>query len=139
MTCGVCALCRGSEFGAAFKDEKGGIFTWMEKSVGIKFAFVGTFMWYSSWIVWMVTVSSSIWIVISTAVFGEDLTSRLHFLGLNSTQTVGLLGVCTIVLITFIANKGLEKISKIASAGGLAVTLLNLVLLFCSLAVDYYI
>ena len=43
-----------AEFGAAYKDEKGGIYSWMESSVGRKFAFIGTFMWFSSYIVWMV-------------------------------------------------------------------------------------
>lgn len=124
-----------AEYGAAFKDEKGGIFSWMKRSVGLKYAFIGTFMWYASYVVWMVNISSSIWIVISTAVFGEDLTSRLHLFGLNSTQTLGLLGVCLITLITFTATKGLEKITKVTSIGGLAVTLLNLVLLFGSLLV----
>ncbi|MGB6127414.1 MAG: glutamate/gamma-aminobutyrate family transporter YjeM [Psychrilyobacter sp.] len=124
-----------AEYGAAFKDEKGGIFSWMKRSVGLKYAFIGTFMWYASYVVWMVNISSSIWIVISTAIFGEDLTSKLHLLGLNSTQTLGLLGVCLIILITFTATKGLEKITKVTSIGGLAVTLLNLVLLFGSLLV----
>ncbi|HHV74584.1 MAG TPA: amino acid permease, partial [Thermoanaerobacterium sp.] len=31
-----------AEFGAAFKEESGGIYTWMERSVGPKYAFVGT-------------------------------------------------------------------------------------------------
>ena len=51
-----------AEFGASFKEEKGGIYVWMQKSVGRKFAFIGTFMWFASYIVWMVSVSSSIWV-----------------------------------------------------------------------------
>ena len=43
-----------AEYGAAFKNEKGGIYSWMEKSVGPKYAFIGTFMWFASYIVWMV-------------------------------------------------------------------------------------
>ena len=124
-----------AEYGAAFKDKKGGIFSWMKKSVGLKYAFVGTFMWSASYVVWMVNISLSIWIVISTAIFGEDLTSKSHFLGLNSIQTLGLLEVCLITLITFTATKGLEKITKVTSIGGLAVTLINLILLFGSLLV----
>ncbi len=118
-----------AEYGAAFKSEKGGIYSWMEKSVGTKYAFIGTFMWYASYVVWMVNVSSSIWIVISTALFGRDLTSNWTLLGLNSTQTLGLLAVGFMLTITFIGSKGLEKITKVTSIGGLAVTLLNLVLL----------
>lgn len=124
-----------SEYGAAFKNESGGIYSWMEKSVGPKYAFIGTFMWYASYIVWMVNISSSIWIVLSTAIFGRDLTSTWHLFGLNSTQTLGLLGVCLIILITFIASRGLEKITKVTSIGGIAVSLLNLVLLFGSIGI----
>ena len=37
-----------AEYGSAFKDEKGGIFSWMQICVGKKYAFVATFMWYTS-------------------------------------------------------------------------------------------
>lgn len=118
-----------AEYGAAFKNEKGGIYSWMERSAGKKYAFIGTFMWYASYVVWMVNVSSAIWIVISTALFGKDLTSSWSLLGLNSTQTLGLLAAIFMLVITFIGSRGLEKITKVTSIGGIAVTLLNLVLL----------
>ncbi|MDP4147576.1 MAG: amino acid permease, partial [Bacillota bacterium] len=51
-----------AEFGAAFKEEKGGIYSWMEKSIGPKFAFIGTFMWYFSYVTWMVNVASGMWV-----------------------------------------------------------------------------
>ena len=47
-----------SEYGSAFKKETGGIYSWMEKSVGPKYAFIGTFMWYASYIIWMVNVTT---------------------------------------------------------------------------------
>ena len=34
-----------AEYGAAYKHEKGGIYSWMSSSVGPKYAFIGTFMW----------------------------------------------------------------------------------------------
>ena len=52
--------------------ESGGIYSWMEKSVGAKYAFIGTFMWYASYIIWMVNVSSTIWVPLSNAIFGSD-------------------------------------------------------------------
>lgn len=124
-----------AEYGAAFKNESGGIYSWMEKSVNGKYAFIGTFMWYASYVIWMVNICSSIWIVISTAIYGRDLTSTWSLFGLNSTQTMGVLGIGLMLLITFVATKGLNKITKVTSLGGLAVTLLNLVLLFGSLLV----
>jgi amino acid transporter len=123
------------EYGSAFKNEKGGIYTWMEKSVGPKYAFIGVFMWYASYIVWMVSVSSSIWIPLSNAIFGYDNTSTWSLLGLNSTQTLGLLGVIWIAFVTFIGTKGLEKIKKITSIAGTAVALLNVFLLIGSILI----
>lgn len=118
-----------AEYGAAFKNEKGGIYSWMEKSVGAKYAFVGTFMWYASYIIWMVNVASAIWIPLSNMVFGKDTTATWSLLGLNSTQTLGVLGILWIIFVTFTATKGLEKITKVTSIGGTAVALLNVVLL----------
>jgi len=124
-----------AEFGAAFRKEKGGIYSWMAKSIGPKYAFVGTFMWYASYIVWMVNISNGIWIVFSNAIFGKDTTPTWTLFGLNSTQTIGALGVLWILVVTFTATKGLEKIKKVTNVGGVAVALLNIVLLVGALAV----
>ena len=118
-----------AEFGASYKNETGGIYSWMQKSVGPKYAFVGTFMWYASYIIWMVNTSSSIWIPLSNAIFGRDRTTELAFMGLNSTQILGILACLWILLVTFVATKGVEKITKVTSVGGTAVALLNIVLL----------
>ncbi len=118
-----------AEYGAAYKKETGGIYSWMEKSVGSKYAFIGTFMWYASYIIWMVNVSTTLWIPLSNAIFGSDRTAELNFLGLSSTQCLGILGCLWILLVTFIASKGVEKITKVTSVGGTAVALMNVVLL----------
>lgn len=118
-----------AEYGAAFKDEKGGIYSWMARSVSPKFAFIGTFMWYASNIIWMVNVGTGIWISFSTAIFGRDLTSGWSLFGLSGTQTLGILGICWILLVTFVATNGIGIIKKITSVGGLAVSLLNVLLL----------
>ena len=124
-----------AEYGSAFKKETGGIYSWMEKSVGPKYAFIGTFMWYASYIIWMVNVSSTIWVPLSNAIFGSDRTGSLSLLGLSSIQSLGILGCLWILLVTFIASKGVEKITKVTSVGGTAVALLNLVLLIGVLVV----
>ncbi|MDI3519853.1 MAG: hypothetical protein PWQ34_2000 [Caldanaerobacter sp.] len=110
-----------AEYGSAFKEEKGGIYSWMEKSVNPKYAFIGTFMWYASYIIWMVNVSSSIWIPLSNAIFGKDTTSTWSLFGLKATQTLGLLGVIWVITVTYIASHGLKSISKVTSVGGTAV------------------
>lgn len=124
-----------AEFGAAFKDEKGGIYSWMEKSVGAKFAFIGTFMWYASYVIWMVNVASGVWVPISNAIFGTDTTKTWSLLGLSGPKTLGILGILWILFVTFVSTKGLDKIKKITSLGGSAVAALNIVLFVGALAV----
>ncbi|SLM86628.1 MULTISPECIES: glutamate/gamma-aminobutyrate family transporter YjeM [Vagococcus] len=124
-----------SEFGAAFKDSKGGIYSWMAESVNPKYAFVGTFMWYASYIVWMVNVGTGIWIPLSNGIFGVDKTQTMSFFGLNGVQSLGLLGVAWILLITFVSSKGLDKIKKVTSIGGTAVALINVVLILGGLLI----
>ncbi|MDN5951472.1 MAG: amino acid permease, partial [Loigolactobacillus coryniformis] len=82
-----------AEYGAAFKDYKGGIYSWMANSLNPQFAFVGTFMWYASYIVWMVNVGSGIWIPLSNAIFGVDETQQWSLFGLNGVQTLGVLAI----------------------------------------------
>lgn len=117
-----------AEYGAAFKSEKGGIYSWMEKSVGGKFAFIGTFMWFASYLIWQVNVSSTIWIPLSNAIFGTDRTDELALFGLNSTQSLGILAIVWIILVTYISSRGIDQIQKITSVGGVAVMLLNIIL-----------
>lgn len=124
-----------AEYGASFKNEAGGIYSWMEKSVSPLYAFIGTFMWFTSYIIWMVGISSKVWIPFTTLIFGADKTQDFAFFGLNATQSLGLLAIFWMLLVTFFASKGLNKITKITSLGGIAVTLLNVVLLVVSVII----
>lgn len=118
-----------AEYGAAFKDYKGGIYSWMANSLNPQFAFIGTFMWYASYIVWMVNVGSGIWIPLSNAIFGVDKTQQWSLFGLNGVQTLGVLAILWVILITFVSSKGLDSIKRITSIGGTAVALINIILL----------
>jgi len=124
-----------AEYGSAFKNEKGGIYSWMEKSVGPKFAFMGVFMWYSSYVVWMINICSVIWIPLSNTIFGVDTTSNWGIAGLNSTQVLGILGVMWVCTTFIISRRGISKITKITSVGGMAVALLNIVLIIGAIVV----
>ena len=127
-----------AEYGAAFKNEKGGIYSWMNKSIGPKFAFAGTFMLYASNLIWMVNSATGIWIPFSNTFFGTDTTANwkvnislgITNLSLTSVQVIGILAIAWMILVSFVASRGLEKITKITSIGGVAVALLNVVLLF---------
>ncbi|MGG7751224.1 glutamate/gamma-aminobutyrate family transporter YjeM [Klebsiella aerogenes] len=124
-----------AEMGSAYRKEEGGIYSWMNRSVGPRFAFIGSFMWFSSYVVWMVSTAAKIWVPFSTFLFGADKTQSWAFAGLTSTQTVGVLAACWMVLVTLVAAKGINKIAKITAVGGIAVMCLNLVLLLVSGAI----
>lgn len=124
-----------AEFGTAFRKEKGGIYSWMEKSVGPRFAFMGTFMWYASYVIWMVNVASGLWVPVSNAIFGKDTTQSWSMLGLEGPKVLGILGIAWILLVTFTSTKGLDKIKKVTSIGGTAVILINIFLWLGAIAV----
>lgn len=118
-----------AEYGAAFKDEGGGIYSWMEKSVNSKYAFVVTIMWYASIVILMVNLSTAIWIPLSNAINGADTTGTWTLFGLSGTRTLGILAALWVGVVTFISTKGIDKIKKVTSVGGVAVMALNLILI----------
>jgi amino acid transporter len=125
-----------AEMAQTFKDESGGIYTWMEKTVNIKWAFTGIFMWWISYVVWMMGKALNMWIPLSYGIFGKNVFTDENVLAwtngaLKSSQLFGIIGVIFMVIATTIAIKGIKGISKIASVGGIAVISLN-VLLFIS-------
>ncbi|WP_129044775.1 glutamate/gamma-aminobutyrate family transporter YjeM [Companilactobacillus metriopterae] len=122
-----------AEYGSAFNQSKGGIYSWIEGAVGSKIAFVGTFIWLASWEVWLVSTSSKIWIPLATFFTGSDTTQSWHFMGLHGSQIIGILAVLWIVLVTFTASQGIDKISKITSIGGFMMVALNGIFLLLSI------
>lgn len=107
-----------AEYGSALKESQGGIYSWLEVSIGEKPAFIGAFVWYAAWVITLVTQFSTICIPISGLIFGKDTTQSWHLFGMNSTETLGLIGIVLLVLITWLATRGFDKIEKVASASG---------------------
>ncbi|MCM0582653.1 glutamate/gamma-aminobutyrate family transporter YjeM [Weissella diestrammenae] len=114
-----------AEYGAAFNQAQGGIYSWIEGAAGPKIAFIGTFMWMASWLTWLVATSSKIWIPLSTFINGSDQTQRWSLFGLNATQTIGILAVFWIIAVTFFASQGINWIAKVSSFGGIMMVILN--------------
>lgn len=117
-----------AEYGAAFKDEEGGIYTWMAKSSGPRFAFMGTFLWYASYVIWLVGIGTGPFIVLSHAIFGIDRTQELNILGLGSVKSLGIMGLILIATLSYLSTKGTDRIKKVASVGGTFVIILNIFL-----------
>jgi len=124
-----------AEYGSAFKEAKGGIYSWLAGSIGEKWAFIGTFIWLSSWIIWMLSTASKVWIPLSTLISGSDQTQTWSFLGLSSTQTIGLLAIAWILVVTFFASRGVSSIAKISSIGGIFVMFLTALFFIASIVI----
>jgi amino acid transporter len=109
-----------AEYGASFKGVKGGIFSWLEGSTNEKVAFIGTFIWLAAWVVWLVSSTQFFLVSVSTTVFGHDTTQSWH-LGsfLTSTQLLGVLEVVFLIVVTFCAVKGVDKIAAVNNIGGI--------------------
>lgn len=124
-----------AEYGSAFKDAKGGIYSWLAGSIGERWAFIGTFVWLASWIVWMVSTASRVWITFSALIFGKDTTQSWHLFGLSSTETVGILGIILILVITFFSSQGMNAIAKVGSLGGILTIAVNVIFIIVSFVV----
>lgn len=122
-----------AEYGSAFNEAKGGIYSWIDGAVGPRTAFIGTFMWLASWETWLVATASKIWIPLSTFISGSDQTQTWSFMGLGSTQVIGILAILWIVLVTFFASKGIDWISKVSSFGGTMMIAINILFFILSI------
>lgn len=124
-----------AEYGASFKAAKGGIFSWLRGSIGEKPAFIGTFIWLAAWVVWLVSSTQFLLVSVSTMISGHDKTQTWHLFGLNSDQTLGLLEVIFLCLVTLIACRGIKNIAKIASFCGVFTLGISVVFIGCSLLI----
>ncbi len=124
-----------AEYGTAFKDEKGGIFVWMSKSVNMKYGFMGMFMWYTAFIIYFVNVSTAFFLKISAFLFGEDTTSSWSIFGLGSTRTIGIFSCVMIIIVAIFASKGIKNVAWIARIGGTAIIVLQITFIVGALLV----
>ena len=127
-----------AEMGQAFKDSQGGMYTWMEESVGIKFAFTGIFMYWISNAVYLVGKATSSWIPLSFAGFGKNVFTEANisrWFGMSASQAFGIAGIIFVLIVTVISIKGIKEIKKLTTIGGIAVLALNFLLLIGGLIV----
>ncbi|MGV0167401.1 glutamate/gamma-aminobutyrate family transporter YjeM [Furfurilactobacillus sp. WILCCON 0119] len=124
-----------AEYGSSLKESKGGIYSWLDASIGEQWSFIATFIWLSAWIIWQVMISQKVWITLSTIISGHDTTASWHIFGLNSTLTIALLAVLWIISITWAASRGMNFIARVSSVGGIAVMALNVILIVASLII----
>ncbi len=124
-----------AEFGSAFKESKGGMYSWIAPVMGERFAFAGIFMWYAGYLFWMLVVASSIWVPLANFMHGYDSTKEWSLGNLEYSQILGILGISWMLFITFISSHGLKSISLFSRIGGMAVWTLNLILIIVALII----
>ncbi|MEY8441280.1 glutamate/gamma-aminobutyrate family transporter YjeM [Lactobacillaceae bacterium 24-114] len=122
-----------AEYGSAFDEAKGGIYSWLAGSIGEKLAFIGTFIWLASWVLWLVSSASRLWITLSALLFGKDTTQSWHLGSLGSTQLIGVLAILFILLVTWLSSRGINGITKISSFGGAFMIAMNGIFIIASL------
>lgn len=123
-----------AEYGSALKTKSGGYYNWIEAGIGSRWAFIGTFMWLSTWVISLIQAVPNLWVSASAGIFGRDTTQHWHFIGnLTSTQCLGIMSLAFVFVTTFIAIKGLDKITWATTIGGVLVIILPIV--FCLLSI----
>lgn len=123
------------EFASAFRNGKGGMYTWLSESISHKSSFIIVFMYVLANTIWLALLSTGFYSSVSSFLFGEDITEKWTLFGLSSGKTLALLGIIFIIGITFLITRGMSKLILLASIGGIFVILLNFVILFISIII----
>lgn len=117
-----------AEMSSAFKSSKGGIFSWMTNSVNEKFGFIGTLIWYGSFVV-MWFSASTISISISVVLFGKDTTSTWSLFGLSSPEILAIIGVIYMLIIGVISTRGIKKMTFLSNIAIATVIIAHILIL----------
>ncbi|MCH4170123.1 MAG: glutamate/gamma-aminobutyrate family transporter YjeM [Lactobacillus sp.] len=117
-----------SEFTGNLGQYSGGLYSWVGQSLSQKTAFLTTFLWYSSYTIWLASLFMKVWIPLSILSFGKDLTTaKASFLNIPQVYWLGL-GSCLLVfLVMYLISRGFLTISRFMLLGGSLIALLFLV------------
>lgn len=114
--------CMIAELASANNQKSGGLYSWIESSIGPKWAFIGTWSYFVANLFYLQMVFARIPVMTSWMLFGENRFTDPHIIAYLS------LALC--VILTFIATKGVKFFSKISDFGGkftLAATIIFIV------------
>ncbi|MBU3170568.1 amino acid permease [Clostridium estertheticum] len=110
-----------AELASANKDKEGGLYNWIECSIGPKWAFIGTWSYFVANLFYLQMVFARIPVMISWTLFGEN-----RFNDANA-YLLPYIGMGLAIALTYIATTGVKRFSKISDLGGkltLAVTVI---------------
>ena len=105
--CGIIA-----EMASANRDKEGGIYSWINKSLGEKWAFVGTWTYFIGILFYLQMVFSRIPVAASWAILGRNVFTD------SNAYLLPILSIVICISMTYIATIGVSKFSKLADFGG---------------------
>ena len=108
------------EMGSTFSKEGGGVSSWVDKTMGKKFAFYAGWMYFVVHLPYISQKPSSILVAGSWALFGESRVAEL------SIATVQILGLGIFLLALFLATRGLSFLKKISSVAGTSIFVMSM-------------
>lgn len=108
-----------SEFTSAYPKSQGSLYDWLADNMSPKIAFITTFVWYSSYFIWMTSLFLRLWIPFGLLVFGQDISQLPAIFGLPTKIVLTILSILGIVILTVIINQGFLKIAKLMYLAGL--------------------
>ena len=100
------------ELASANKDKEGGLYTWIECSIGPKWAFIGTWSYFIANLFYLQMVFARVPVMVSWTLFGENRFND------SNAYLLPWISVLLAIVLTYIATIGVKKFSKISDLGG---------------------
>lgn len=101
-----------AELSSANQNKEGGIYSWVECSLGSRWAFISTWSYFVANLFFLQYVFASLPVMFSWMFFGEN-----RFGDANATLVV-FLGMGMMIALTFIGTLGVKTFAKISDIGG---------------------
>ena len=114
-----------AELASANQEKGGGIYSWVECSLGAKWAFISTWSYFVANLFYLQYVFARLPVMASWAIFGEN-----RFTDANANW-LPYMGMVLCVLLTLIAVRGVRSFSRLSDVGGpLTITIVVLFVVF---------
>ncbi|MFZ1466156.1 MAG: amino acid permease [Anaerolineae bacterium] len=114
-----------AELASANQEKGGGIYSWVECSLGEKWAFISTWSYFVANLFYLQYVFARLPVMASWAIFGEN-----RFTDANA-NLLPYMGMVLCVLLTLVAARGVRSFSKLSDVGGpLTILLVVLFIVF---------
>jgi len=101
-----------AELASANQDKGGGIYSWVECSLGEKWAFISTWSYFVANLFYLQYVFARLPVMVSWAIFGEN-----RFTDANA-NLLPYMGMVLAVLLTLVAVRGVRSFSRLSDVGG---------------------